>query len=87
MKKTHILLPKVLLNGKQKEFLTGLLYRDAQGIFRVDSGWSEIYSESGKLLDQKKWEDNQVVVCRQWNEDGVMIKDIDFPKSFKELFI
>ena len=71
-------------NGKQKEFLTGLLYRDAQGIFRVDSGWSEIYSESGKLLDQKKWEDKQVVVCRQWNEDGVMIKDIDFPKSFKE---
>ena len=46
-------------NGKQKEFLTGLLYRDAQGIFRVDSGWSEIYSESGKLLDQKKWEDKQ----------------------------
>ena len=71
-------------NGKLKLILTGLLYKDNQGILWMDSGWSEVYSESGNLLEQKKWKDKYVVVCKKWNEDGVLTKDINFPESLKE---
>ena len=71
-------------NGKPKGIMTGILYRDDQGGFRVDSGHSETYFENGKIKQKNDWKDKQPVASRQWNEMGVLIKEIDFPKSYKE---
>ncbi|MBO4711213.1 hypothetical protein J5681_04785 [bacterium] len=73
-------------NGKIKGIMTGVLYRDDQGNFVLDSGISKEYSENGKMLVQKGWKNKQVVLCKQWNEKGVLIKDINFPKYFKEYY-
>ncbi len=71
-------------NGKPKSIMTGVLYRDSQGFFQLNSGHQEIYFENGKVLVQKDWKDKQVVTFKQWDENGALTKDIDFPKSFKE---
>ena len=71
-------------NGKIKEKGTGLLYRDNQGVFRMDSGHSEVYFENGKIKQQNDWKDKQLVTQKVWNENGILIKEFDFPKYFKE---
>ena len=70
-------------SGKIKSIAKGLLYRDDQGIFHLDSGRSEEYYENGKIHIQRKWKDKQCVAQKEWNENGVLTLDIDFPKSFK----
>ena len=71
-------------NGKTKKMATGILYRDDQGIIQVDSGHSEIYYENGKIYQQNEWRDKQPVAGKQWNEDGVLTVELDYPKSIKE---
>ncbi|MBQ3714517.1 MAG: hypothetical protein II892_02900 [Fibrobacter sp.] len=39
-------------NGKPKTILTGILYKDNQGIISVDSGHSEVYFENGKIKEK-----------------------------------
>ena len=46
-------------NGNPKDILTGFLYRDDQGIIKVDSGRSEVYFESGKIYQQNAWKDKR----------------------------
>ena len=70
-------------NGKPKDILTGFLYRDDQGVIKVDSGRSEVYFESGKIYQQNAWKDKQPVTSRQWNENGTLTREIDFPKYIK----
>ena len=70
-------------NGKPKTIMTGILYND-HGIIKVDSGRSEIYFESGKIKELNGWKDKQGITSKQWNENGVLIKDLDFPKSCTE---
>ncbi len=71
-------------DGKPKAILTGLLYRDDQGVIRVDSGHSEVYFENGKISQQNNWKNKQVVTLKEWNKNGALIKDLDFPKHYKE---
>ncbi len=71
-------------NGKPKAILTGVLYRDNQGNFSVDSGHSEIYFENGQIKEQNDWKNKQIVTNKTWNENGVLTVDIDFPKHIKE---
>ena len=71
-------------NGKLKLMATGLLYRDYQGVIKVDSGHSEIYFENGKINQQADWKDKQPIAIKQWNENGTLIKELDFPKYLKE---
>ena len=71
-------------NGKPKEILAGILYRNERGGFMVDSGRSEVYFENGKINQQNDWKSRQATASKQWNEDGVLIKELDFPKSIKE---
>ena len=70
-------------NGNPKAILTGLLYWDDQGTVQVDSGHSEIYFENGKIQQQNDWKDKRIVTQKRWNENDLMIKDIDFSKSAK----
>ncbi len=70
-------------NGKTKAIMTGLLYRDDQGVFQVDSGLSEIYFENGKIKEQNDWKDKQLIVSKVWNENGILITELDFPKYVK----
>ena len=70
-------------NGKPKTIMTGILYND-HGIIKVDSGRSEIYFESGKIKELNGWKDKQGITSKQWNENGVLIKDLDFPRSCTE---
>ena len=70
-------------NGKPKEILTGVLYRDDQGNFHVDSGFSEIYFENGEINEKNEWKDKQLIVSKAWNENGILITELDFPKSVK----
>ena len=71
-------------NGKTKEIGTGRLYWDDQGVIKVDSGHSETYFENGKISQQNEWMDKQGVASMQWNENGVLIKDVYLPKFAKE---
>jgi len=71
-------------NGKLKQIGTGLLYTDEQGVIKVDSGHSETYFENGKIEQQNDWKDKLLIVQKEWNGNGVLIKDIDFPKYLKE---
>ena len=71
-------------NGKTRNVLTGILYRDDQGGYELDSGHSEIYFENGKIYQQNDWKDKRLVAQKEWNENGILIKEIDFPKYFKE---
>ena len=71
-------------NGKLKGIATGILYKDDQNVIQVDSGHMEFYSESGSTLEQSDWKDKQPTAYKQWNENGTLIKDMDFPKYFKE---
>ena len=71
-------------NGNPKAILTGILYRDDQGVTKVDSGHSETYFESGKINQQNDWKDKQGIASKKWNENGTLIGEIDFPKYFKE---
>ena len=71
-------------NGKPKNVMSGLLYRDDYGVFLLDSGRSEIYFEDGKIYQQNDWRDKQPVAGKEWNENGTLVKEIDFPKSYKE---
>ena len=73
-------------NGKPKEIITGFLYRDDQGIFRADSGYSEIYHENGKIKQKNEWRNKRFVTSKQWNENGVLTVELDFPKSYKEFW-
>ena len=70
-------------NGKPKTIMTGILYND-HGIIKVDSGHSEIYFENGKIKERNDWKDKRPVASKQWNEDGVLIIDMDFQKSCTE---
>ena len=70
-------------NGKPREVLTGILYKDDQGIIKVDSGHSEIYFENGKIKQQNDWKNYQLVTSKEWNENGVLITEGDFPKYIK----
>ena len=70
-------------NGKPKQTLTGLLYRDDYGNFHLDSGHSETFYENGKIYQQNDWKNKQAIASKQWNEDGILIVELDFPKSFK----
>lgn len=47
----------------------------------MDSGREKSYSENGKTL--KEWKNKQLVTQKQWNGNGVLVTEIDFPKSFK----
>ena len=71
-------------NGKPKSVLTGILYRDNQGNFQVDSGRSQFYFENGKFKEQSDWKNKLLVVQKKWNENGALIKELEFPKYFKE---
>ena len=71
-------------NGKSKNVLTGILYRDDQGRYELDSGHSEIYFENGKTNQQNDWKDKQLISQKEWNENGALVKEIVFPKFFKE---
>ncbi len=71
-------------NGKPKAVLTGLLYRDDQGAIRVDSGHSEIYYESGKIKENNDWKNKQLIASKVWNENGILTKEIEFPRSLKK---
>lgn len=71
-------------NGKPKSVLTGILYRDNQGNFQVDSGRSQFYFENGKFKEQSDWKNKLLVVQKKWNENGALIKELNFPKLFKE---
>ena len=71
-------------NGKPKGVITGFLYRDDQGFFQVDSGHSEVYFESGKIQQKNDWKNKLLVTQKEWNENGILIKEIVFPKSYKE---
>jgi antitoxin component YwqK of YwqJK toxin-antitoxin module len=70
-------------NGKIKQIGTGLLYRGDQGNLQVDSGHSEIYYENGKIKEQNDWKDKQPIAHKLWNEDGMLVAELDFPKNFK----
>ena len=86
--KTELDFPKYVKtywgNGNPRAILTGFLYRDNQGVIKVDSGHSETYFESGKINQRNDWKDKQPVTSRQWNENGILTREIDFPKSIKE---
>lgn len=64
--------------------LTGILYEANQGGYELDSGHSEIYFENGKIKGKSVNKDKQLVARKEWNESGVLIKDLDFPKYYKE---
>ena len=71
-------------NGKLKGIIAGILYRADQGDLRVDSGYSELYFENGKKQQQSNLRDKQLIELKEWNENGVLIKELDFPKYVKE---
>ena len=71
-------------NGKSKAIMTGLLYRDDQGDFQVESGHSESYFENGKKQHQSEWKNKQIITKKEWNENGVLIKEGDISKYYKE---
>ena len=73
-------------NGNPKGVMAGILYSDDQGDFALDSGRKEFYSESGKMLEQSYWKDKQLVASKRWNESGVLISEIDFPKYYKDYY-
>ena len=73
-------------NGKPKNILTGNLYIGNHGNFEVDSGCSKIYYENGKIRQQKNWKNKQPIAYKQWNEKGVLIAELDFPKYAKEYY-
>ena len=70
-------------NGKLKNILTGLLYKNNRGSFAVDSGHSEVYFENGQLEELNDWENKLPVASKQWNKNGVLIKEFVFPQHFK----
>ena len=71
-------------NGKPREILIGLLYRDEYGVLALDSGHSDIYFENGKIKERNDWKNKQPSISKTWNEKGTLIREIDFPKSYKE---
>ncbi len=71
-------------NGEKKVIATGKLYRNDKGIIKVDSGHGEVYFENGKMYQQNDWKDKQLVTLKEWNENGVLVAEIDFPKYIKE---
>ena len=71
-------------NGKPREILTGLLYSDDYGVIQVDSGHSELYYKNGKIEQKNNWKNKQPTSSKQWDENGTLVKEIDFPKSYKE---
>ena len=71
-------------DGKPKIIAAGFLYRDKQGIIKVDSGYSELYFENGKIKELNDWKDKQVIACKRWNERGYLIKENAFPKYVRE---
>ena len=71
-------------NGKPREILIGLLYRDEYGVLALDSGHSAIYFENGKIKERNDWKNKQPSISKTWNEKGTLIREIDFPKSYKE---
>ena len=71
-------------NGNIKNVMTGLIYIGNQGNFQMDSGRSEIYFESGKMKEQSDWKNKQGIASRQWNENGVLVAELDFPKHLKK---
>ena len=73
-------------NGKPKGILTGILYRDDQGNFLLESGQKELYHENGKIQWIESWRGKKIVAGKEWNESGVLIKDLDFPKHYKEFW-
>ena len=70
-------------NGKLKGVMTGLLYKDDQGDTWLDSGHLDMYSENGKILEQSDWKNKQPIAYKVWNENGVLIEELDFPTFFK----
>ena len=71
-------------NGKIKQKGEGVLYRnDGTNSCRVDSGRSEVYFEDGKIEQQNEWKNKLLVKQKEWNENGVLLKEIDFPRYFK----
>ena len=73
-------------DGKPKIIAAGFLYRDKQGIIKVDSGYSELYFENGKVKEKNDWKDKLPIAHKEWNEKGSLIKEIDFPKYAKEYY-
>lgn len=71
-------------NGKIKTTATGILYMDSNGNFQTDSGRSELYFESGKLQQQNDWKNKTAIASKQWNEEGILVIDLEFPKYIKE---
>jgi antitoxin component YwqK of YwqJK toxin-antitoxin module len=50
----------------------------------VETGRTEVYYENGKINMQADWKDKQLFVSKKWNEKGVLVTDIEFPKYVKE---
>ena len=71
-------------NGKPKGVMKGILYKDNRGVVLVDSGREEIYFENGKIKRINDWKDKQPITQKIWNEKGVLIQDVEFPKHLKE---
>ena len=75
-------------NGNPKQIMTGILYRNDQGDFALDSGHNEIYFENGKIYQQSDWKDKQPVAGKLWYENGILYVEMDIPtgnlKSYYE---
>ena len=75
-------------NGNPKQIMTGILYRNDQGDFALDSGHNEIYFENGKIYQQSDWKDKQPVAGKLWYENGILYVEMDIPtgnlKSYHE---
>ena len=71
-------------NGKSKQIMTGILYKDDQGVIQMDSGRVEMYFENGKIQQQNEWKDKQIVAVKEWNENGVLTKEVSLPTYYKE---
>ena len=86
--KTELEFPKLVKkyweNGQLKKVLTGNLYRDDQGNIALDSGREEQYFKSGKIQWQDDRKNKQIVFSREWNENGTLVAEIDFPNYIKK---
>jgi antitoxin component YwqK of YwqJK toxin-antitoxin module len=71
-------------NGKQKGRIIGILYKNDQDVVSADSGYSESYFENEKIYQHNEWKDKKIIAQKEWNENGVLVKDTDFPKYSKE---
>ena len=71
-------------DGKSKRELSGELYQDSEGTWRVKNGVLKEFFPDGKKKKLGTYKDSAPVSAKEWHENGKLGIDAELPSRYKE---